>query len=257
MNCNSSLKCLTYPNLSYPFWGSNRPDYCGHPSFELSCKDGALQIIIKSIAYRVLEINTDTQTLKVARIDYWNNICPQYLKNSTLDLNLFYYSSNTKILKILYDCPSLPVNLPGQFSCNINSSSYVNLIATQNADSGISNATRCNHSVDVAISQSEMQTLQSNLSGQNLIKALDAGFELQWKIDNNVCYRCRESGGQCGSDPSLGEFTCYCLDGAFKTTCGSTPSGIYHWCFFGKHRFYFLVHIDEVASHKASTVSLP
>lgn len=228
LNCNSSLNCLTYPNLSYPFWGSNRPDYCGHPSFELSCKDEALEIKIESITYQVLEINTNTQTFTVARIDYWNNICPQYLKNNSLDSNLFYYSSNTQPLKLLYDCPSLQPNLPGQFSCNINSTNYVNLIVTQNTDSGILNTLRCNHSVDVAISQSEMQTLQSNPSGKKLVKALETGFELQWRIDNSLCYRCQESGGQCGSDPSLGEFTCYCMDGAFKTICGSTPSGTYH-----------------------------
>lgn len=229
INCNSSLRCPTYPNLGYPFWGPNRPDYCGHPSFELSCNDEAIEITIKSIAYRVLEINTNTQTLKVARIDYSDEICPQYLKNNTFDSNLFSYSSNTQPLKLLYDCPSLPSNLPGRFSCNINSTSYVNLILTQNIDSDISNPMRCNQNVDVAISQSEMQTLRSNPSEENLLKALETGFDLQWKIDNSVCYRCQESGGHCGSDPSLGEFTCYCLDGAFKTTCGSTPSGTYHF----------------------------
>ncbi|XP_038885125.1 LEAF RUST 10 DISEASE-RESISTANCE LOCUS RECEPTOR-LIKE PROTEIN KINASE-like 1.2 isoform X2 [Benincasa hispida] len=222
LNCNSSLNCLRYPNLGYPFWGPNRPDYCGHPSFKLTCEDETVEIVIESIAYRVLEIDTNTQILKVARIE--NNTCPQYLKNSTLDSNIFYYSSNTQPLKLLYDCSSLPPRLPGQFSCNINSRNYVNLIVTQNTDSGILNTMRCNHVVDVAISQSEMQTLKSNPSGKNLVKALESGFELQWRIDNSVCYQCQESGGQCGSDPRLGEFTCYCLDGAFKTTCGSTPS---------------------------------
>ncbi|XP_022992817.1 LEAF RUST 10 DISEASE-RESISTANCE LOCUS RECEPTOR-LIKE PROTEIN KINASE-like 1.3 isoform X1 [Cucurbita maxima] len=224
-NCNSSLKCLTYPNLGYPFWGLNRPDYCGHPSFELSCREEALEIAINSIAYRILEINTNTHTLRVARKDYWNNICPQSLKNTTFDSDLFYYSSNTQPLKLFYDCPPLPVGLPGQFRCNINSTNYVNLIVTQNSEArNISNTMKCNHSVDVAISRSMMQSLQSNPSEQNLKEALETGFELQWRIDNRVCYECHESGGQCGSDPSLGEFTCYCLDGAFKTTCGSPPS---------------------------------
>ncbi|XP_023550333.1 LEAF RUST 10 DISEASE-RESISTANCE LOCUS RECEPTOR-LIKE PROTEIN KINASE-like 1.3 isoform X4 [Cucurbita pepo subsp. pepo] len=224
-NCNSSLKCLTYPNLGYPFWGLNRPDYCGHPSFELSCREEALEIAINSIAYRILEINTNTHTLRVVRKDYWNNICPQSLKNTTFDSNLFYYSSNTQPLKLLYDCASLPVGLPGQFRCNINSTNYVNLIVTQNSEArNSSNTMKCNHSVDVAISRSMMQSLQSNPSELNLKEALETGFELQWRIDNRVCYECHESGGQCGSDPSLGEFTCYCLDGAFKTTCGSTPS---------------------------------
>lgn len=225
LNCNSSLNCFRYSNLGYPFWGPNRPDYCGHPSFKLTCEDG-VEIEIESIAYRVLEIDTNTQALTVARIE--NNTCPRYLKDSTFDSNIFYYSSNTQPLKLLYDCSSLPAKLPGRFSCNINSTDYVNLIVTQDTNSDSLNNVRCNHGVDVAISQSEMQTLESNPSEDNLIKALETGFELHWRIDNSLCYQCQDSGGQCGSKPSLGEFTCYCLDGAFKTTCGSTPSGMYH-----------------------------
>ncbi|XP_008441628.2 LEAF RUST 10 DISEASE-RESISTANCE LOCUS RECEPTOR-LIKE PROTEIN KINASE-like 1.2 isoform X2 [Cucumis melo] len=221
LNCNSSLNCFRYSNLGYPFWGPNRPDYCGHPSFKLTCEDG-VEIEIESIAYRVLEIDTNTQALTVARIE--NNTCPRYLKDSTFDSNIFYYSSNTQPLKLLYDCSSLPAKLPGRFSCNINSTDYVNLIVTQDTNSDSLNNVRCNHGVDVAISQSEMQTLESNPSEDNLIKALETGFELHWRIDNSLCYQCQDSGGQCGSKPSLGEFTCYCLDGAFKTTCGSTPS---------------------------------
>ena len=226
LNCYSSLNCFRYSNLGYPFWGPNRPDYCGHPSFKLTCEDEAVKIEIESTTYRVLEIDTNTQALTVARIE--NNTCPRYLKNSTFDSNIFYYSSNTQPLKLLYDCSSLPPKLPGRFSCNINSTYYVNLIVTQDTDSDTLNNVRCNHGVDVAISQSEMQTLKSKPSADNLIKALETGFELQWRIDNSLCYQCQNSGGQCGSKPSLGEFACYCLDGAFKTTCGSTPSGMYH-----------------------------
>lgn len=42
--------------------------------------------------------------------------------------------------------------------------------------------------------------------------------------NNTLCDECQKSGGHCGYSPGSGEFTCYCMDGSFPSSC---PSGQY------------------------------
>ncbi|THG16105.1 hypothetical protein TEA_018931 [Camellia sinensis var. sinensis] len=98
------FQCANFPNISYPFWGGNRPDYCGHPNFGLDCQGDALRITIQS-AYRVLAIDTTTRTLTVVREEFWNNTCPTQFQNTTLDTAHFTYLSDSQNLTLLLWLP--------------------------------------------------------------------------------------------------------------------------------------------------------
>jgi hypothetical protein len=55
-------------DISYPFWGSNWPAYCGYPKLELNCRNQDLEITIKQLTYKVLHIQkpvTDSQRFPV------------------------------------------------------------------------------------------------------------------------------------------------------------------------------------------------
>ena len=109
LTCEAPFNCGNLVNLSYPFWASNRPIYCGHPSFQLDCRSNVPQINITAMNYRVLEINDSSQTLKVARTDYLDTICPAALVNTTIDNNLFsYIASGDTNLTLYYNCRTPP-----------------------------------------------------------------------------------------------------------------------------------------------------
>ncbi|XP_044467752.1 LEAF RUST 10 DISEASE-RESISTANCE LOCUS RECEPTOR-LIKE PROTEIN KINASE-like 2.1 [Mangifera indica] len=79
-NCSAPFPCATLENLEYPFWGGGRPEFCGHPVYELNCQGEVAEITIMAKnygeIYRVLEVNNVSWTLTVAIEDYWDNICP-------------------------------------------------------------------------------------------------------------------------------------------------------------------------------------
>ncbi|GKV09715.1 hypothetical protein SLEP1_g21172 [Rubroshorea leprosula] len=77
-NANKRGKYLmsSIENVSYPFWGVNRADYCGQPGFELDCQNDVPKIKMLNNTFRVLGINTEQQILK-AGFDLQWEIGPQ------------------------------------------------------------------------------------------------------------------------------------------------------------------------------------
>ncbi|XP_054788047.1 LEAF RUST 10 DISEASE-RESISTANCE LOCUS RECEPTOR-LIKE PROTEIN KINASE-like 2.4 [Prosopis cineraria] len=96
-NCtNNSFSCGFISKLAYPFWGENRAEYCGLPDFQLKCEANIPKIITQSLTYRILDLNSTSQTLRVARDDYYDTICPSRYKNNTFDPTSFKYVESTK-----------------------------------------------------------------------------------------------------------------------------------------------------------------
>ncbi|CAK9140317.1 unnamed protein product [Ilex paraguariensis] len=223
--CGELFECANIQGIGYPFWGQNRLPYCGHPRFRLNCQGDAPIITILSMDFRVLAIDNKTQTLTVARQDLWNNICPIFLYNTTMDFNIFSYSIRQRNISLHYGCPRVPVSLQNQFDCNVNntpSSSYFTMEET--LDFFINNtAMTCNSNVIVPVNETSTEILSSDSSTtNNLTAALDGGFQLQWDANNMYCTQCNDSGGRCGSDSSNTSFACYCLGGSYARTCRNT-----------------------------------
>ncbi|KAJ1391449.1 Wall-associated receptor kinase, galacturonan-binding domain [Sesbania bispinosa] len=238
LKCSSSFNCANLKNLSYPFWGSTRPQYCGHPAFKLECTGEVARVTIMSESYRVLEVSDSNHELKVVRNDYWNNICPTTLKNTTLGCSLFDYGSDSQNLTLYYDCPSptfpLPDSFSPQFNCSINGTQMLNYFVMEsileNAETSVSLSEimgTCKSRVIVPILESEAKVIETNSTVENLKAALDNGFGLEWNANNSLCDECQNSGGHCGYDPSSREFTCYCKDGTFPSSCRSGEYQLY------------------------------
>lgn len=241
LNCSTPFHCSNLKNIQYPFWGSNRAEYCGHPKFKLNCTGEVPEISIMSQSYRVLDLNHSTRTLKVVRKDYWTDVCPKILLNTSLDPSLFTYTSNTQDLTLFYACPPLSLNytVPNQFNCSTlnGKNSVISYFVTENfwrrnlTESKVlfgEVSGTCKDSVVVRVMDSAAGSLDASSSVNNLIEAVNYGFSLDWDANNSRCDSWQWSGGVCGYDSSSGDFTCFCEDRSYGSTCAS-ESGNAHW----------------------------
>ncbi|XP_023769308.1 LEAF RUST 10 DISEASE-RESISTANCE LOCUS RECEPTOR-LIKE PROTEIN KINASE-like 1.3 [Lactuca sativa] len=230
--CGAPVQCGAI-TVEYPFWGLNRPAYCGHPGFQITCPSNVPLLNFESLNYRVLRSDTSTQTITIARNDLRENICPRFLYNTSYNSTLFngdnfdqrnvslYYNCNTSIGVIL-----LATNY--RFTCNVNESqsdSYF-IRTDQLIPSVASSLDQCQNRIDVPVNQSSAARLGSGIATtDDLRSGLTAGFQLQWTA-NNECDRCIRSNGQCGSNSTSPDvFACYCANGNFALTCNDTNEG--------------------------------
>ncbi|XP_041003273.1 LEAF RUST 10 DISEASE-RESISTANCE LOCUS RECEPTOR-LIKE PROTEIN KINASE-like 1.3 isoform X2 [Juglans microcarpa x Juglans regia] len=226
-NCTERFDCASAKDIGYPFWGSNRPAYCGYPGFELDCSGDDPHINISFIKYRVLEVVEESRTLKVARADYWKMTCPPTIVNTTINFSIFSYPSSLVNLTLYYECslPSSLPNLPNQldqmairFSCPINGSAGA---TNYYSNSIVDLLGACKYNVKVPV---VTPAAPISLTEEALIEAIDGGFMLEWNASNSNCDGCQRSGGLCGFNTSTNVFACHCANGTFPFTCGSTTT---------------------------------
>ncbi|XP_068304669.1 LEAF RUST 10 DISEASE-RESISTANCEUS RECEPTOR-LIKE PROTEIN KINASE-like 1.4 isoform X4 [Pyrus communis] len=270
LNCSASFQCVNFRDVHYPFWGSSRPDYCGYPDFKLNCSGDAPVISFDGQDYRVLDINQSTSTLRVARTDFWNNLCPVSLANTTIKSSRVKNTSDVQEVLLFYNCPPLDIPLPiqptSQFSCSINSTATSNNYFVTNL--GLPNISgNCKTTVTASISQSAAANLVLNSSKDNLVAALDSGIGLKWDASNTLCDQCRGSGGQCGYNISSAEFTCFCKDGHTPSNCeGNKPhikiglavgGAILFGVFVGFYVYYFIQRKKKKLAAQTQSKELP
>ncbi|XP_044467747.1 LEAF RUST 10 DISEASE-RESISTANCE LOCUS RECEPTOR-LIKE PROTEIN KINASE-like 2.8 [Mangifera indica] len=192
-NCSLPVYCGNQSiDIYYPFWGVNRADYCGLLGFQMECQDGILKIKMLSNMFRILGINQTTQTLKVARDDFWYSICPTNLFNTTIDFTRFSYAPGQRNLTLYYGCPIRPDPFIVSSDCAVNGTSMNVLYVPQSSpvDPLIGS---CYCSVIVPVLETTAQELDQ---GRNFVNdTLDEGFEVQWILGNDQCNTCVNSGG--------------------------------------------------------------
>ncbi|GLU10763.1 hypothetical protein SLE2022_275480 [Rubroshorea leprosula] len=240
VNCGRTISCGNIDNIGYPFWGSDRPEYCGFPGFELNCSGTDPEITISLATYQVLQINKESRVLTVARADYEYTLCPNLLINTTRNPDLFEYSSDTLNITLYYGCPTVSNQIKGlsnQSDCYMNGTSFSYYYLARNF-SGFegdpivteitSSLSRCNNMVFLAANQSEIWSLETTLSPSSdaLVNALSKGFGLVWNANNSLCDRCTKSGGKCGYNKISDKFSCYCTDKPYDTACPGKKDGV-------------------------------
>jgi hypothetical protein len=236
VNCSKSFDCGDIKGVGYPFWGSNRPDFCGYPELKLDCSDQDPEITIEKLTYKVLGIDNQTRTLSVARKDYAeNNICPTLILNTTWIPNLLNYTSDDHNITIYYGCPTqgAPITLPlvPQFPCNINATEmtgYFTAVANlsdlgSSASILISYLESCKDSIKVPVRESAFLQSSSAPNLTQLLGVLNQGFGLEWNASNSLCDACQFSGGKCGYNQTTTAFTCYCKDQPQQFYCQQSP----------------------------------
>ncbi|XWS75498.1 hypothetical protein CRYUN_Cryun01aG0094200 [Craigia yunnanensis] len=198
--CRTTIRCGSISNIDYPFWGMNRANNCGQPGFELKCEDDIAKITMSQNTLRILDVNPQQQSLKVAREDYWNDYCPMELINTTINFNHFDYGSSLRNLTLFYANTSLLGDpRPGA----------------------------CRGSVIVPVYETAAQTLE--VTPLTINNSLKGGFELQWKVDNDQCRKCRkcrDSDGVSGYNQTTNSFICFYRDQPSETTCLPTQGAL-------------------------------
>ncbi|XP_017604785.2 LEAF RUST 10 DISEASE-RESISTANCE LOCUS RECEPTOR-LIKE PROTEIN KINASE-like 2.1 [Gossypium arboreum] len=225
LSCSVRSSCGNISDIGYPFWGLNRPERCGYPGFKLSCSESELEITINSATYRVLAINKASQTVRVSRTDYSENLCPTHLINSTFgsETSPFQQNGDSQDIRLYYGCQPLtaPQNLTSitgisnRFDCTINNTNIVGYYVTREfAGTVIGTFLRsCSNSVIIPVPNSQVPSLEEGRDADDLEEAAKIGFQLWWSADDALCNNCVNKGGQCGRNLVSGEFECYCSDG--------------------------------------------
>ncbi|KAB5560966.1 hypothetical protein DKX38_005923 [Salix brachista] len=223
LNCRNLFDCGNIKGIGYPFSGSNRPDYCGYPGFELNCSNQDPEITIIQSTYRVLGINKQSRTLNVARTDYTENLCPTLLFNTTLNPNLLSYTKDAHNITIYYGCPtqgSPTSHFLTQFPCSINTTEMTGYFT---ATTDFSLLESCANSVIVPVRESAYEQIMKDATVAKLLGAIGQGFGLEWKANDTLCDTCNSSGGQCGYNQTTKAFACYCADQPRDFNCLPSP----------------------------------
>ncbi|XP_010279340.1 PREDICTED: LEAF RUST 10 DISEASE-RESISTANCE LOCUS RECEPTOR-LIKE PROTEIN KINASE-like 1.2 isoform X4 [Nelumbo nucifera] len=215
----------------YPFWGKNRPSYCGLPEFELTCQDDVPVLTIGLQKYRVLKIKQNPhQILKIARLDFWDNSCQDRLDNrTTFDYNHFDYAHTDVNLTLYYDCPSytwIPPEPIPKFNCSIHGISgdvYPWMESTPSTPSQIPLSTLCT-SVLIPVLPISYASTTVVIANESILQTiLRNGFEVDYTGGNEndrLCSQCIGSGGRCGY---LNGFTCFCPDRPYPNPSKACP----------------------------------
>lgn len=218
--CGEPLRCGNM-DIDYPFWGKDRPNYCGgHSSFEIKCENDIPKIAFESTKYKVIGIHNPSRILTLARDDLLsNNICLDRPENDSLDLNTFSYVSSDQNITLYFRCSLLGgFQMPTsyRFTCSGNLFG----IYTVGSPFDLTSVT-CQNQIIVRVNRTNAVALDSDKASEQLLKtAIAGGFSVSWmpSIDSK-CLQCDISGGRCGSNPSFTAFACHCADGTHPTDC--------------------------------------
>lgn len=230
--CNSSYTCGNIQNISFPFWGGDRPQECGLPQFKLACEDNQDPLIhIDGHNFRVLDINGDNQTMRIARNDLEDDICPDRFGNTSLnDAHFRYAPRNLMILILFYACP---FDIPSQwkkfsFSCNNSGESNLGFYPDQSFISFWGpKFESCELNVAVPVLLSAFNRFQDQGSTK-MLELVKQGFDVVYN-KSPVCMACEKSGGLCWSETDYAEPTCLCQDRTYPYYCGFVgEQGVFH-----------------------------
>ncbi|XP_028793020.1 LEAF RUST 10 DISEASE-RESISTANCE LOCUS RECEPTOR-LIKE PROTEIN KINASE-like 2.1 [Neltuma alba] len=212
--CSQPYSCGSLTNISYPFWGQNRPSFCGRNGFRLVCpNDLNTTIQAGSQTFHVLKINQSGFTMRLVPPESAYNLCPPNISNISLSSSPFSFLSTVQNITVLYDCPS-QISGANNLTCQNNPGKqafYVNETQLQR----LSGFDRCGYRIQVPVSV--------DIPLGSLKNAPDEGFDV--KYDASECEACKTSGGTCGANQSNSSmFSCYCRDGTAHNTACSTSS---------------------------------
>lgn len=218
--------CGNITDLSYPFWSDSQPDFCGHSKFYLDCnnEDNNVTMNITSQNFHVIEINVTSRIMRIERVDFWENKCPNEFTNITLDYDVFNYTLNDQNTTLLYDCNTsypTPENLssPVTFQCPIDGvlrDSYF-LVSTK---WGNVSYLGCNIGLTLPVVGYAVKDFILEASDPEDV--MKEGFEVTWELmeEEGKCEECRNSSGRCGRNVTTNEFRCFCPDQTYdNVTC--------------------------------------
>ncbi|XP_074279063.1 LEAF RUST 10 DISEASE-RESISTANCE LOCUS RECEPTOR-LIKE PROTEIN KINASE-like 2.4 [Silene latifolia] len=213
--CSKTFNCGNITGLSYPFYGEDRPQYCGHPKFELlGCNQSIepIHMMILSQKFYVVGINIMSSTMNVSREDYYKGSgCPSStLTNITIDFSIFQYTPSDTNISLFYDCASKCRFYPCPVSGG--KSNPVCFMTQKMMVQGNISGVICPNNLFLPVHVSDNIAMDEE-QGYLPTASVD-GFELKWSADNVLCEECLYTRGQCGHDTNSNKFVCFCPNGS-------------------------------------------
>lgn len=229
--CSKSFSCGTLiTNVSYPFWGGNRPQFCGGHGFKLTCMHNQnTSIQVGSQKFNVININQTASTMRVVRTDLVYDSCSSNFTNTSLSGSPFSFLPTVQNVTIFYECPSWGSIVGNStFTCRNDSNKHAFYVVNgteqvQQFSAGLQN---CGVRIQVQVSKGVVWDAESGVD--TLKKALDQGFDVKYDAGwSSQCSVCRESGGTCGTNEKQNgsaHFSCYCPSGTHDAACPTHKS---------------------------------
>ena len=218
--CNSSVECGRLGKIHYPFWvNGSQPWYCGHPWFGLFCHKDEATMWILSEFFHVIDMDSSTQTLKIARIHEPSTgsiSCPYFNRNMD-QIASFSYTSDVEIISVLHDCPLIKGLSSYKYPCAVVNNKQSHSYFVANTSLASRYRSRCGYSVLLPVLASAAEGLAKGSLDVGL--ALSKGFEVKWTANETQCEGCMESGGRCGYDWNLNTPSCFCRDRPYPESC--------------------------------------
>ncbi|KAF5189668.1 LEAF RUST 10 DISEASE-RESISTANCE LOCUS RECEPTOR-LIKE PROTEIN KINASE-like 1.2 [Thalictrum thalictroides] len=220
--CGDNLK------VRFPFWIQNQhQSYCGHPGFEITCKDEEMAMIrVSNNDYIVRNISYEAYSVLVVHSDaYLDESCPTPLHNISLNDAPFEFGPRYLNLYFFYNCTSSPreyFTYPVPCATNINTSrhSFAAFLHQMGLEYLNASSQNCQSMVNAPVEMEE--GAYQNLERMTYADILREGFLLNWGVARNNCTICETSGGRCGFDRD--EFICFCPDRPHSRSCSKGPN---------------------------------
>ncbi|KAK7319150.1 hypothetical protein RJT34_03868 [Clitoria ternatea] len=225
INCSMPYNCGQIYNIYYPFWGENRPSYCGgNKQFKLKCESHQNTTIqLGSQSFQVLRIDQVGYTMTMVRTGLAYDHCSSSdLTNTSVTSSLFLYTSSVKNITIFYGCPnSLLSDSNHSFPCREGGNNKGAFFG----DPTSARVQECEAaSVEVQVTQDHVP--DGGIEGLN--KALSEGFEVHYISEVQLCLKCALTSGICGSNDQS-QFSCFCPDGTEALDCSNHHSNHWNW----------------------------
>ncbi|KAI4350939.1 hypothetical protein L6164_005341 [Bauhinia variegata] len=235
--CSQSLySCGSLTNISYPFWGQNRPSFCGSRGFELQClHNRTTSIQVGSQNFTALGINETDLTMRMVRSDIAYDVCAYNISNTSLSGSHFSFLPTVQNLTILYNCSSeVSTVVNNSFTCGNIGANRSAIYGNETLLRQLTNLESCGVRVQVPVLKG-IQLVEAEGGGVDALnKALDEGFDVEYSADSSdLCTGCRDSGGLCGSAMNdTSHFSCHCRDGTHASSCSAKKSMSFLFLYF-------------------------
>ncbi|KAJ6418545.1 hypothetical protein OIU84_001828 [Salix udensis] len=222
--CKKHFSCGVFPNLSYPFWGGDRPEFCGHKGFELKCEKDQLPIIVSTdqkLEFRLSLLDQPSKMMTLQLENPTDYICPTKrlaISNTPTDIHVFGYDLNLKNLNLLYNCT---VSSSTNRISNCGGNSFYASDELLENTSSVLNQTKCILRIKIPIRAASFDRLTGDRA--ELERVLAEKFNVSYKYDQgpSICDACMASRGTCGTnmtDPGR-KFLCLCRDHPYSLVC--------------------------------------
>ncbi|KAL4573391.1 hypothetical protein LXL04_020194 [Taraxacum kok-saghyz] len=214
--------------ISYPFWGNERPSYCGLQGFRLTCReDNITTVQIMNTTFRVIRIDQNNSKVSLALDDLQGDepACSlrqtDSINTTTFQYTLFSYVPNgSLILGLYFSCEEDVVrSIPTRKILNCSADEGDRGSFFENTPIPVRN--RCERVIGVPVSMDAFDAFNRRET-MSLEELLWQGFEMEYRVDGGgICSRCQSTGGTCGSYFNSSGPSCMCSDGYSRLVCNS------------------------------------